>query len=66
MNDQRLIPGTEATPIRAATQTETQSSDQHTPRLRRPRRARGVLEPICLDERLPADHAARAIWRIVE
>jgi transposase len=25
-----------------------------------------VLEPVLLDERLPADHAARTIWRVVE
>jgi len=25
-----------------------------------------LLEPTCVDERLPAEHAARTIWRVVE
>ncbi|MHC4093762.1 MAG: IS1182 family transposase [Planctomycetota bacterium] len=36
------------------------------PRLRRPDRGQVVLEPVCLDERLSADHLARTIWRVVE
>jgi transposase len=35
-------------------------------RLRRPDRAQVLLEPVCLEERLPADHTARLIWRVVE
>jgi len=50
----------------AAARTETQSSEREAPRLRRPERAQAVLEPVCLDERLPADHAARTIWRVLE
>lgn len=34
-------------------------------RLRRPDRAQVLLEPVCLEERLPADHPARLIWRVV-
>lgn len=36
------------------------------PRLRRPDRQQVVLDPVCLEERLAADHPARAIWAIVE
>jgi transposase len=36
------------------------------PRLRRPDRQQTTLEPCCLDDRLPADHLARTIWRVVE
>ena len=66
MQEARLIPGTEALATSAATRTETLSSERETPRLRRPERAQAVLESVCLDERLPADHAARTIWRVVE
>ena len=36
------------------------------PRLRRPDRSQMLLEPVCLDERLPADHPARTVWKVVE
>jgi len=36
------------------------------PRLVRPDRAQYRFETCCLDERLPADHAARLVWRMVE
>jgi len=35
------------------------------PRLRQPDRAQVLLEPVCLDERLPAEHPARLIWEVV-
>ena len=35
------------------------------PRLRRPDRRQVLLEPVCLEERLPADHPARTIWAVV-
>lgn len=44
----------------------TAAAAQAAPRLRRPERAQSVFEPVCLDERLPADHQARTIWRVVE
>lgn len=37
---------------------------QSPPRLRCPDRQQLTWEPSCLDERLPADHAARTIWEI--
>lgn len=40
--------------------------EQGTPRLRRPDRRQLLLEPTCLDARLPEDHAARTVWRLVE
>jgi transposase len=33
-------------------------------RLRRPDRQQVLLEPLCLDDRLPVDHAARTIWEL--
>ena len=36
------------------------------PRVQRADRAQHTLEACCLDERLPADHAARLVWRLVE
>ena len=66
MQDARLIPGTEALAVSSPTRTEKPASDAQTPRLRRPERAQAVLEPVCLDEKLPADHQARTVWRVVE
>ncbi len=66
MQDTRLIPGTEALAVSAAARTETLSSQRQAPRLRRPDRAQTLLEPVCLDDKLPADHAVRTIWRVVE
>lgn len=36
------------------------------PRLRRPDRQQWRLEPVNLDERLPADHRARVVWAFVQ
>lgn len=36
------------------------------PRLRRPDRAQVLLEPVCLEERLAAEHPARSVWAVVE
>lgn len=36
------------------------------PRLRRPERTQVLLEPVCLDQRLAADHLARTVWALVE
>lgn len=66
MTDERLIPGTEASWSSSATQGDRKASTDEPPRLRRPDRAQTAFEPVCLDERLPADHAARTIWRVVE
>jgi transposase len=66
MTDERLIPGTEASSDSSATRGDAKALADEPPRLRRPDRAQAVLEPVCLDERLPADHPARTIWRVVE
>ncbi len=50
----------------AAARTETLTTQREAPRLRRPDRAQAVFEPVCLDEKLPVDHPARTIWRVVE
>jgi transposase len=36
------------------------------PRLRRPDRQQFVMEAVCPDDRIPADHRARTIWQVVE
>jgi transposase len=36
------------------------------PRLRRPDRRQVLLEPVCWEERLAADHAVRSVWSVVE
>ncbi len=63
MHDANLFPGTEAGNSR---REPVDPGLQDPPRLRRPERRQVRLEPVCLDERLPADHPARAIWAIVE
>lgn len=35
------------------------------PRLRRPDRAQVLLEPVCLDEQLAADHPVRGVWAVL-
>jgi transposase len=66
MQDARLIPGTDASAAQTPTRVGQQSSNRDTPRLRQPDRRQTLLEPICWEERLPADHPARTIWRVVE
>lgn len=39
---------------------------QEPPRLRRPDRRQMLLEPVNLDQRLPADHRARVVWAVVQ
>ena len=65
MSDTRLIPGTEA-PAAVAAQDRAGDGRCGAPRLRRPDRTQVVLEPVCLEDRLPADHPARTVWRVVE
>ena len=36
------------------------------PRLRRPERLQVLLEPVCLEQRLAADHPARMVWAVVQ
>ncbi len=36
------------------------------PRLRRPDRRQVLLQPVCLEDRLAADHPARTVWSVVE
>jgi transposase len=66
MTDERLIPGTEALPVSPEARADDRASSGEPARLRRPDRAQMLLEPVCLDERLPEDHMARTIWRVVE
>ena len=50
----------------AGRRTDSVPAAEREPRLRRPHRSQLLLEPVCLDERLPTDHPARAIWRVVQ
>jgi len=45
---------------------EVKESSLAASRLRRPDRQQTTLEPCCRDERLPPDHPARTIWKVVE
>ena len=47
-------------------QTPATAGAEDKPRLRRPDRRQVLLEPVCLEERLPPEHPARAIWAVVE
>ena len=66
MDEERLIPGTEALPALAAAGTRGLDSAGAAPRLRRPDRRQTRREPVVLDGLLPAEHAARTIGRVVE
>lgn len=50
----------------AAPDTDRGEACRADPRLRRPDRQQSVLEAVCPDERIPADHPARTIWQVVE
>jgi len=54
------------TQLISGTVSDSNAEPQAEPRLRRPDRHQFVLEPVCPDDRIPADHAARTIWRVVE
>jgi hypothetical protein len=62
--ESRLFPGMDASgdfqrdPVMEAIPVEP-------PRLRQPDRAQVLLEPVCLDQRLAAEHPARLIWEVV-
>lgn len=61
--DSTLFPGMEAGSERGGSQGELGLAP---PRLLRPDRRQRTWEDCCLDERLPAEHAARTIWAVVE
>ena len=54
------------TQLISGTVSDSNAEPQAEPRLRRPDRHQFVLESVCPDDRIPADHAARTIWRVVE
>jgi len=59
------LPESEFTPAQDSTAV-IGSGNPSEPRLRRPDRAQVLLEPVCLEERLAADHPARGVWAVVE
>ena len=66
MQETQLFPGTDTSAARTPMRGQSRLSGNGAPRLRQPDRAQTLLEPVILDERLPADHPARTIWRVVE
>lgn len=62
MSTQTLIAGIEA---EDACGMGSDDGPKAAPRLRKPDRAQVLMEPCCLEDRLPADHPARAIWAVV-
>lgn len=66
MQDATLFPGMdESNPI-ASAPLNAAAWPLDPPRLRRPDRQQVLLEPCCLEDRLPTDHPARTIWAVVE
>ncbi len=65
MDDATLFPRTDAGPKKDG-EAQRESSSTLRPRLRRPDRLQMILDPVCLDDRLPGDHPARTIWSVVE
>ncbi len=65
MDDATLFPRTDAGPKKNG-KAQRESSSTLSPRLRRPDRLQMILDPVCLDDRLPGDHPARTIWSVVE
>lgn len=60
------VPDTPGVPNTPGVADSAAAGSGEPPRLRRPDRAQVILEPLCLDERLPDDHRARAVWALVE
>ncbi len=65
MDDATLFPRTDDGPKKNG-KAQRESSSTLRPRLRRPDRLQMILDPVCLDDRLPVDHPARTIWSVVE
>jgi transposase len=73
MDDTELFPGLDLTapasaPTGAATGVAAPADDaaDAPPRLRRPDRQQASFQPCVLDELLPPEHPARAVWAVVE
>jgi transposase len=64
MNDTPLFPD-EPDAVEPAARPDVDFGPLPPPRLRRPERSQVLLQPVCLDELLPNDHAARTIWTLV-
>jgi transposase len=61
--DTIFFPGMDGEALVVAPSSDNQFA---VPRLRRPERAQVLMEPVCLEDRLPADHPARTVWKVVE
>jgi len=61
-----MLPGMDGLALAGGTTTQAVKDATEPARLRRPDRDQLVLETVNLQERLPAGHAARLIWRVVE
>jgi len=67
MQQDPLFPGIEPSQVMAEPQPQTQweSPAPAPPRLRRAERGQVLMEPLSLEQTLPPDHPARAVWAAV-
>jgi transposase len=63
MQEATLFPGT-GIDVDGRAEAKKRTPDA-APRLRRPDRAQVLMQPVCLEEMLAADHPARTIWAVV-
>lgn len=66
MQDATLFPGMDVTNPINSSALDASARLMDPPRLRRPERGQVLMEPCCLEDRLPSDHPARTIWAVVE
>jgi transposase len=66
MQDARLFPGMDVSNPINFSSLDASVRLMDPPRLRRPDRRQVLMEPCCLEDRLPTDHPARTIWAVVE
>jgi transposase len=63
MDEQQRFPRMEAAGVETR---DSRGCEEAPPRLRRPDRSQMLMEAVCLDDRLPAEHPARTMWSAVE
>jgi len=66
MQDATLFPGMDVSNPIISSPLAATALLMDRPRLRRPDRQQVLMEPCCLEDRLPTDHPARTIWAVVE
>lgn len=68
MMDSPLLPSLDTTeaPLNDGQTPPNAVGGDQAPRLRRPDRSQVRLEPVCLEDRIPADHRVRMVWGVVQ